>query len=174
MDEGLRLFLWLLVGNGSFGSLCAVYGAVAGTLRWQEGHASGTVVGLSVQRAFERVREQELSVAARGALVGGADGLVFGLVLGTITGLVIAWYGGGEWPVLRGALLTTTAIALAAVSLGLFAGLVTRTGPRALVGMFVGCISGAMVGLAWAGAMGLMVGAISGSLIGVVGALVVR
>src|SRR3954471_17290116 len=100
LDARTRLFLWVLATQGCFAVLFALFGANTGALRWREGRPAGTRLGLSVARAFDRIRGMDHTPTVRGALTGGTDGAAFGLVVGTVVGLVVGWRVPAEWQLL--------------------------------------------------------------------------
>src|SRR5690349_17198343 len=122
MDERTRFFLCVLAGAGGFGGLLALFGGLVGVVAAREGRAGGTVIGLGVARAFTRLADREPPLWLRSMLVGAADGLVFGVVLGAAVGTFAGWQYPAEWRVLRPALVTMAALVAAAVGFGLVAG----------------------------------------------------
>src|SRR5262245_47469355 len=162
MDEGTRLFWWLLGGEGVFALLGGAFGAITGFFHARSGRSAGTRVGQGVARAYDRLSDDGLSPVARGTVVGGTDGVVFGVVVGTVVGLVAAWHVPGGWAVFRPAALAGVLLVGTAVALGLFAGLMAFIGVRAVVGLFIGGMAGALAGFAWARADGLFVGILAG------------
>ncbi len=52
MDERTRLFVCVLASVGFFAALAGLFGALTGALTWRDGRAAGTMLGLSVARAF--------------------------------------------------------------------------------------------------------------------------
>src|SRR5436190_16203996 len=167
VDSQTRLFLWILASAGCFAMLLGLFGAVTGAVNWSQGRQAGTVFGLSVVRAFRRLSEEELRPAAAGALVGGADGIVFGVMMGTLIGLFAGWHVPAEWQILRPILLTAGLLVGLAVALGLFAGVIQVIGVRAVLGLFLGGMTGATLGAAWNGLDGLFFGTLAGAAIGV-------
>jgi hypothetical protein len=166
MHEQTRLFLCVLGSVGFFAALCGAFGAVSGSLAWRDGRPAGTAVGLGVARAFARLSREGLAPAARGAIVGGADGVVFGAVLGTLVGLGCGWKGRGEWQALRPILSAALLLAVAAVLFGLAAVGLTLAGVRALLGLFLGGAAGAVGGFALGGLDGLLGGVVGGAAAG--------
>jgi hypothetical protein len=169
VDERTRLFLWLLFCGGFFALLGGAFGAVTGYATWREGRAAGGFVGLTVARAFARLRDEPLSGSARAALVGAVDGAVFGLLVGVVVGLATGWPAGGEWRRLRPVLLGGVLLAAGALALGSMAVVIGGGGMRSVLGLFAGGVLGAVVGL-WLGALdglfaGLLLGAGAGALL---------
>ena len=156
----------MLATEACFALLFAAFGAITGALRWREGRPAGTRLGLSVARAFDRIRGVDHTATVHGALTGGADGAAFGLVVGTVVGLVVGWRMPAEWELLRPILLAVGALTGSAVALGLFAGMVAAIGTRAVLGLFLGGVGGALLGFRLGGLDGLMLGAIGGAALG--------
>lgn len=165
MDERTVLFLGVLGSVGFFAVVAGLFGALSGALSWRDGRASGTVLGLSVARAFSRAAENKLSTTTLGALVGGTDGCVFGALVGTLVG----WCTRAEWQTLRPIFLTSVLLVVAAILFGLAAVGLRITGTKAIVGLFVGGLAGALEGFHIRALDGLIVGTLLG---GVCGALV--
>ena len=156
----------MLASEACFAVLFAAFGAITGAIRWREGRPAGTRLGLSVARAFDRIRGVDHTPTIQGALTGGADGVVFGLVVGTVVGLIVGWRVPAEWELLRPILVTACALTGAALAFGLFAGLMTVLGTRATLGLFVGSVGGALLGFWLGGLDGLMIGAVGGAVVG--------
>ncbi len=166
MDAPTRLFLWVLASDACFGILFGAFGALTGAIRWREGRPAGTRLGLAVARAFDRIRGEKHDPTIQGALVGGADGVFFGLVVGTVVGVLVGWRVPAEWELFRPILLTVGCLAGAALAFGLFAGMMTALGTRAMLGLFVGSVGGAMLGFWLGGVDGLMLGMLGGAVVG--------
>jgi hypothetical protein len=156
----------VLATEACFALLFAAFGAVAGAKQWREGRPAGTWLGLSVARAFDRIRGVDHTPTVHGALTGGADGAAFGLVVGTAVGLVVGWRVPAEWELLRPILLAVGSLVGCAVAFGLFAGMVTVLGTPAVLGLFVGGVGGALLGFWLGGLDGLMLGALGGAVAG--------
>jgi hypothetical protein len=166
MDERTRLFLCVLANVGFFAVLAGLFGALTGVITWRSGRATGTLLGLSVARAFARLAERDLSKTAWGALVGGSDGIVFGAGIGTLVGLIAGWYGRAEWNTLRPILLASMLLVGAAILFGLAALGLTVAGTRAVLGLFIGSMAGAIEGILIGGADGLVLGVLTGAIAG--------
>jgi hypothetical protein len=174
LDERTRLFLCVLASAGFFAVLAGMFGALTGVITWRGGRAAGTLLGLSVARAFARLSVDGLSKTAWGALVGGTDGVVFGAGIGTLIGLIAGWYGRAEWETLRPVLAASMSLVAAAILFGLAAVGLTIAGTRAILGLFVGGMAGALEGIFLGGADGLIIGVLAGGVAGTVLFLVIR
>jgi hypothetical protein len=94
------------------------------------------------------------------------DGALFGVLVGSVIGLLTGWPAGGDWNVLGVIILSSVALVGAAVALGLLAHAIGSRG-RAVLGMFVGAGVGAGLG-AWLGRIdGLFAGILLGAAAGV-------
>ena len=173
MDERARLFLWLLLSCGFFSLLAGAFGAVAGWVTGRDGRGAGTFVGLSVARAFARLRDEPLSAATNGSLVGGVDGVVFGLAFGMVVGLLTGGHG-GDWRVLGPVMLGGVLLVGGALALGVLAYAIGGGGARSVLGLFLGGAVGAGLGM-WLGRTdGLLAGALVGVAAGVIASRVRR
>jgi hypothetical protein len=168
MDEPTRLFLWVLAAGGFGAVLGAGFGALTGALSWAKGNATGTAVGLGVARAFDRAAGGEMSPARKGALVGGADGLVFLGVLGTAVGYLLAARGRPAWATFRPAMTAALLLTGGAALFGLLGYGLLSAGVRAVAGLFAGAMLGALVGLYLGQLDGLVLGAVAGAFLGTV------
>jgi hypothetical protein len=166
VDDRTRLFLCVLASAGFLAVLAGLFGALTGVITWKDERAAGTGLGFSVARAFARLSENGLSPSTYGALVGGADGVLFGALAGTLIGLVAGWYGRGEWETLRPILLGATLLAGGAVLFGLMAFGLAIAGTRCLLGLFVGALAGAFDGFQAGGIAGLLPGLLAGGIAG--------
>jgi hypothetical protein len=174
LDERTRLFLCVLASVGFFAVLAGLFGALTGIITWRSGRAAGTLLGLSVARAFARLSEHGLSKGAWGALVGGTDGVVFGAGVGTLVGLIAGWSGRAEWDTLRPILVASLLLVAAAILFGLAAFGLTIAGTRAILGLFIGGMAGAMEGFLLGRVDGLVIGLFAGGVVGSVLFLVFR
>jgi hypothetical protein len=173
VDERTRLFLCVLASAGFFSVLAGLFGALVGVVTWRDGRAAGTGLGMSVARAFARVSDQSMPPARLAAIVGGADGAIFGAFLGTLFGLVAGWHGQTEWQTLRPILLASVLLVAAAVLFGLMAFGLTLAGTRCLLGLFIGGVAGAIDGFQIWQVDGLILGMCAGSVFGTILFLVV-
>jgi energy-converting hydrogenase Eha subunit A len=163
MDEATRIFLIVLGNLVVFALLGAFFGAYSASNYVNEGpRRSGTIVGFWVARQFNQIREEPLSLKREVLLIGGADGLVFG----SVVGLIIGWMASSSDDWLKFSWIVAGLVG-AALLMGLFATLLQRLGVRAIPAMFTGGMVGALGGFALAGRHGLFVGTLAGSGLGV-------
>ncbi len=170
MDEKLRLLVWIVGGGGFFGLLGTGFGALAGSMHWQAGRASGTALALRLALALLGPRKEEMSPALRGAVVGGVDGFLFLFVMGLIL---------GAFGARTGVALTTAGVvvlsALLLVGGALFFGglayCLCRSEMPGVAGMFGGASVGGTLGYSLASATGLLVGVLGGATLGALGIL---
>jgi hypothetical protein len=167
MDERTALYLSILGGSGYFAVLGSLFGSLVGWIHSGQGYQSGTAVGLAVARAYDRLAPKGLSDTVRGMVTGGSDGLVIGAGFGLVLSLLAARYAPEGWQYLLTIGWGSAILAMAALALGLLAGLLTSLGTHAVAGLFFGGVLGGLLGLTWRGTDGLMVGVASGSVGGV-------
>lgn len=172
MDDRLRIFLCAVSGAGLFGLLGAVFGATAGATLRASGRAAGGALGLAAARALVRVRGQEMSEVATGAVVGGVDGVSFLGAAGTVFGLVYGCVGESQREMLLNLAMAVGLLALGAALFGTLAGGLVRAGVWGIGAVFVAALGGAAIGARLAGLPGLFYGAVVGlgvgALVGVV------
>lgn len=166
MDARLQVFLCLAGGGGFFAVLGGLFGAIAGTLYWRSGQASGTAFGLSVTRAFDRVSETRLSPGVRGAITGAADGVLFLGTLGLLAGGFAAYSGLVEVQWLFGLAWIATTLVAVALAFGVLAYALTGSGIKGLAPVSVSGVLGAFEGARTAGTTGLIYGLLIGLLAG--------
>ena len=166
MDARLQVFLCLAGGGGFFAVLGGLFGAIAGTLYWRSGQASGTSFGLRVARTFDRVAETRLTPGVRGAITGAADGVLFLGTLGLLVGGFVAYSGLVEVQWLFGLARIVTALVAAALVFGVLAYALTGSGIKGLAPVSVSGVLGAFEGVRTAGTTGLIYGLLLGLLAG--------
>src|SRR5437763_12136067 len=145
MDEPLILLAWTSGGTVAFGSLGALFGGLTGWLSFRAGHASGSVIGRRVAEALARLREEELTPAQKGTLIGAADGGFFLGLVGTLVGLIASRTGHAPASWLVPLFLITLALVGGALFFGGLAAGIVRLRLRAVVGVFVCGIAGALL-----------------------------
>ncbi len=171
MDYRVRILLCAVTGAGLFGVLGLVFGATAGASLRAGGRAAGGVLGLAAARALVKVRGQELSDVATGALVGGVDGLTFLGVAGTVFGVVYGYSGEAQREVLLNLALGVGMLALGAALFGTLASGLIRAGVWGIGTVFVSALGGCALGARLAGLPGLIYGAMFGLGVGALAGL---
>src|SRR5581483_4719840 len=167
MDEPLILLAWTLGGTVAFGLLGALFGGLSSWLSWRAGHASGSIIGRRVAEALSRLREDELTPAQKGTLIGAADGGFFLGLIGTGVGLIASRRGEAPEAWLVPLFWITLALLGGALFFGGLAAGIVRLQLRAVVAVSVGGVSGAMLAARYASVVHIVPGAVLGILAGV-------
>jgi hypothetical protein len=165
VDGELQTFARVLACGGFFGLLGTAFGGLVGYLSWTRGRPAGSVVGLAVASAVQRVSRREGSAGRTGILVGATDGLLFLGLTGTALGLAAA-RGHFGWAILGRVAFGTLILTGGAVLFGGLALGIIYAGVRAVAGVFAGGMLGAASGALLGRADGLVIGAIGGILAG--------
>jgi hypothetical protein len=174
MDQRLAMLGWILLAGGGAGLLGGLFGAVAGSVHWRNGNATGTRLGLSVAGAFDRVARREMSPGVKGAVVGGIDGLAFLGTVGVVVAALVLYNGGSGRGVLLPLLLGLLSLMGGALLFGTLAWGILRAGVWAVVAVFAGGMTGAFFGALTGGAGGLLAGCVLGAILGNVAALLTQ
>ncbi len=173
MDDHWRTFVWAVAGGGLLGVLGLLFGALTGVLTRLDGRAAGGIIGRTVLRKINQVRERPLSSTVAAGIVGGAEGTVFLGVFGVLLGALIGYLGllTARMGLLLG--LGGVVLVLAAALFGVLAYLLSWSGPRAVGLVCLAALLGALVGGSWTGGGdGLLIGTLTGVLAGVPASLV--
>lgn len=92
MDERLRICLWMVSGGALGAFLGGVFGGLTAALFARSGHAAGTGLARRIADSFAQTAERKPSLLRRAIFIGATDGLVFlgifGLVAGTLMGMI--------------------------------------------------------------------------------------
>lgn len=171
MDENLRILVWIAGSGGFFAVLGSAFGALAGALYSASGRSAGTGLGHRLADAVARARGQDLSITARGGIVGAVDGFLFLGVLGSLAGAVAVSTGKVKTEMVGPVLLGSLLLVGGAAFFGSLAYTITRAGIRALAVACGAAALGAFVGLFLAGTPGLLAGCITGVVLGNLGSL---
>jgi hypothetical protein len=164
----LNYVSWMVLGWLCLAPIGAAFGAAAGALAWQQGHATGSPWARAAADRLAHWRGVEFSPTGRGTVIGTVDGFLFLGVIGSLVGLLAGYGDAVPAPkLLLAAAAGAGLLALTAALLGWLAHRLIHGRGGGSVFLVTGGV-GALLGLALAGLGGAGYGLLAGSVVGLV------